>query len=89
LPNGIKTLSIQDTGKDTVDIVTGSGGQLTADNLVDTMTIDNGNRWIRLVANGKTVKLYHDTPNNASSGTTNANDNNNKTLSFDSTFEVP
>lgn len=91
LPNGIKTLSIQDTGKDNVSIVTGSTGQLIADNLVDIMTIDNGNRWIRLVANGKTVKLYHDAPNSASgsTNTTNANNNNNKTLSFNSTFEVP
>lgn len=91
LPKSIKTLSIQDTGKDSVNIVTGSTGQLIADNLVDTMTIDNGNRWIRLVANGKTVKLYHDAPNGASgsTNTTNANNNNNKTLSFNSTFEVP
>ena len=91
LPNGIKTLSIKNNGKDKVDIETSSVGNLTADNLVDTMTIDNGNRWLGMVVNNKELKLYHNAPNSlsASSNTTSANDNSAKTIAFNSTFEIP
>lgn len=91
LPNGIKTLSIKNSGKDNVLIETPSVGDLIADNLVDVMTIDNGNRWLGMVANNKELKLYHNAPNplSTSGNTTSANSNNAKTIVFNSTFEIP
>ena len=93
LPNAIKTLTIANSGVNSTGNITATSGNLIADKLVDTMTIDTGNRWIVLstdIANDK-VSFYHAAPNSNSSSTntTNANNNSTKTLNFNSNFEIP
>ena len=67
LPDGFKNLTIANSGASATGVGTAaSGGTLTATTQVDTATIDTGNRWLTLVANGKQVTMYHAAAGDAS-----------------------
>lgn len=89
LPNSIKTLSISNSGNKVVKLDTvPNNGTLIATNVVDTINIDTGNKWIQLVADstGKKVTLYHSPAGGTTISTTQTGD---ETPAFGATFKIP
>lgn len=88
IPNGLQKISVSNTGSQKVVTNTGAAsGNLTAGTVNDTVTIDNGNRWITLVADSDNKKLtiYHNAPGNE----VNTTQTGNETPSFGGTFSIP
>lgn len=90
LPDNFKVISITNSGS-TNKAVNASitNGELIADTLVDTATIDAGNRWIQLKANTDEdkVTIYHAPAGSAPSGNTTFNDN--ETPNYGVAFTIP
>lgn len=89
LPENFTTINIANSGLNVVRIPNNVEGNLTADTLTDTVKLDSGNRWIKLVAdsNNNKVSFVH-----AAAGTapiTNTTQTGNETPAFGSTFLIP
>lgn len=89
LPENFTTVNIANNGLNVVTIPNNVDGNLTADTLIDTIKLDSGNRWIKLVAdnNNNKVSFVH-----AAAGTApaaNTTQTGNETPAFGSTFSIP
>lgn len=88
LPDSLKTIAINNNGNNDVNVAPIiSNGNLIATTLVDTATIDTGNRWIKMVADPKNKKatIYHAAPG----GEANTTKVGNEAPDFGKTFEIP
>lgn len=90
LPDGFKTVAVTNSGSDNkaVDASIGNG-ELIADTLVDTVSIDAGNRWIQLKANTDEdkVTIYHAPAGTAPSKNTTFD--NDETPNYGTAFTIP
>lgn len=88
LPENFTNVNILNTNSNSV-LVNGasSTGNISADTLTDTFTIDIGNRWIQIDAdeNNDKITFYHAAPGDQ----TNTSLTGNETPNFGSTFNIP
>ena len=89
LPENFTTINIANSGLNVVNVPNNVEGDLTADTLTDTVKLDSGNRWIKLVAdsNNNKVSFVH-----AAAGTApakNTTQTGDETPAFGSTFSIP
>lgn len=90
LPEGFGKVAVANSGKDFTSVVTAQNVTIEADSMADTVTIDAGNRWIRMVGDSTNDKItiYHNTPN-PNSQSSNTTKTGNETPNFGATFEIP
>ena len=90
LPEGFGKVAVANNGKDLTTVATVQNTTIEADTMADTVTIDAGNRWIRMVGDSVNDKLtiYHNTPN-PNSQSSNTTKTGNETPNFGATFEIP
>lgn len=93
LPENFSTIEITNSGNKSVDIKTAQNAQLTADSLIDTITIDTGNRWITMVGdeNNDKFTIYHAAAGGDEEHTTYVPDteNGNEEPKFGEVFTIP
>ena len=92
LPDSFKNISITNSGSSNIAVDTSiTNGILTADTLVDTATIDSGNRWIQLKAdpNDDKVTIYHAPAGTAPSGNTTIIKVDNPDVHYGEAFKIP
>lgn len=91
LPDGFKTIVIKNDGNNSLGFAAANGGNLVADLVADTTTINTGNRWIKLVANpdADTYTIYHGAASTATEDTLKTTQTGNETPNFGTTFLIP
>lgn len=87
LPENFTTVNIANNGLNTATIPNNVDGNLTADTLTDTIKLDSGNRWIKLIADDANNKVSF--VHAAAGNSTNTTQTGNETPSFGSTFLIP
>ena len=88
LPENFTNINILNTNSSSVAVNgASSAGNIAADTLTDTFTMDIGNRWIQINTdtNNDKVTFYHAAPGNQ----TNTSLTGNETPNFGSTFKIP
>lgn len=87
LPENFTTVNITNNGLNVVTIPNNVDGNLTADTLTDTVKLDSGNRWIKLVADNvnNKVSFVHAAAGNSINTTQTGNEN----PAFGDTFLIP
>lgn len=91
LPDGFKTIVIKNDGNNNLGFAAANGGNLVADLVADTTTVNTGNRWIKLVANPETdsYTIYHSAASTATEDTLKTTQTGNETPNFGTTFLIP
>lgn len=87
LPENFTTVNIANNGLNTVTIPNNVDGNLIANTLTDTIKLDSGNRWIKLIADDVNNKVGF--VHAAAGNSTNTTQTGNETPSFGSTFLIP
>lgn len=87
LPENFTNVNIANNGLNAVIIPNNVDGNLTADTLTDTIKLDSGNRWIKLIADDANNKVSF--VHAAAGNSTNTTQTGNETPSFGSTFLIP
>jgi hypothetical protein len=90
IPDNFKTVSIKNNGNNlTKTNITALNSDLIAETMVDTVTLDTGNRWIQFIGDKDTnkVTIYHAKPGEAP--VENTTKTGNEEPVFGATFEIP
>jgi hypothetical protein len=90
IPDNFKTVSIKNNGNNLTETnITALNSDLVAETMVDTVTLDTGNRWIQFIGDKDTdkVTVYHAKPGEAPAE--NTTKTGNEEPDFGVTFEIP
>lgn len=89
LPENFTTVNIANSGLNAVTIPNNVDGNLTADILTDTVKLDSGNRWIKLVADDANNKVSFVHAAAGVAPIANTTQTGDETPAFGSTFLIP
>lgn len=89
LPENFTTVNIANNGLNVITIPDNVDGNLTADTLTDTVKLDSGNRWIKLIADDANNKVSFVHAAAGTAPTANTTQTGDETPAFGSTFLIP